>query len=362
MSSVGIQFIFRASVSAFTKGVASASNSINGLKQSLKSLGAGDLIRGAGFGALVGGIARGMSSAADEAKRLSAELSEQGKIIPENVAALARYGDTMAKLKSISFDVFGSIAGYMEKVGLGVGELIYGTEALADAQKKMAEEAAAAAKAMAQAELEKAQSERQGFERDQAFAGGTNTDKANILLKEQVELLKKRDETVAGTAARERAELAIAKNRTELRKIDVAEAKDLAAAEEQQKRAAEAKAAEEKRVERERLNKVALTVEELAAQETGGFVAGDDPRLRARQTLQLEERARMLGQRGDIKGALDLQSKADQMRAGLENATATSQVLTPQAAQSAFSEALKPTNDELTALREAVSGIIKAQK
>ena len=127
-------------------------------------------------------------------------------------------------------------------------------------------------------------------------------------------------------------------------------------------RDAERKKQAEEAVKRQRLNKVGLTVEELAAQETGGWVDGNDPRLRARRVLKMEEAARAFGGRGDIKAALELQGKADSVRKSLEGVTATSQVLTPDSAKTAFQEALTKTNEELAALKDAVGGIIKAQK
>ena len=116
------------------------------------------------------------------------------------------------------------------------------------------------------------------------------------------------------------------------------------------------------KAKKELVEKFAPTVEQLAKQETGGFVEGNDPRLKARQALKEEDRARTLFERGDYKGGLAAAQKAQGLRKGLEMQTSDTGVLTPKAAEEAFSDALKDTNAKLDDLTKAVAGVIRAQK
>lgn len=369
MADVGISFVFKTSTAAFTRGVAAAENSVRGLKKSFR-----DFDVGPGFKQLlgVGGVLGGFRAAINGAQDLRSEFEKMGKAIPESVRSVAELGDNIDRLKRGTLELGITALSTFTRWGEAIGGTINRLRGISEEQEKIREASARAAdeeERQAQVARERDKSRRAAAE--QSLAGAEAKRKQLTQSPEEVraerkgrmlELAKERSGVLADSTRAKEIDAELAKLENEVIEDAGKQDQDATRAAEQKKRADEAAAAEAERIKRGRLNKVAPTVEELAAQETGGFVAGDDPRLRARQTLQLEERARILGQRGDIKGALDLQSKADQMRAGLENATATSQVLTPQAAKTAFEEALTKTNEELAAVKEALGGIIKAQK
>jgi hypothetical protein len=107
--------------------------------------------------------------------------------------------------------------------------------------------------------------------------------------------------------------------------------------------------------------KFAPSVEQLAAMSAGGFAAADDPRLIAKQILQKEKFAAEAAGRGDISGAIGLGREARNMRESLQNVAGSGAALTQDGAQAAFTESLKPVVTQLGELKEAVTGIIKAQ-
>jgi hypothetical protein len=109
-------------------------------------------------------------------------------------------------------------------------------------------------------------------------------------------------------------------------------------------------------------DKFAPSVEQMAQMDVGGFAKADDPRLKARQIIETEKRAAMLGSRGDIAGAIKLGTESSKMRKSLENVSGKGTALTAETAESALKNALEQTNKELVAVKEAMAGIIKAGK
>jgi len=69
----------------------------------------------------------------------------------------------------------------------------------------------------------------------------------------------------------------------------------------------------------------------------------------------------MLGNRGDIAGALKLGTEADKMRKSLESVSGKGTALTAETAETALKNALENTNKELEGVREQLKGLIKAQ-
>lgn len=363
MADVGISFIFRASTAAFTRGVAAANNSLQGLKKSLREFDVGMGLRQLiGVGGAVQ-LFRGTINAAQE---MRAEFEKLGKAVPDSIASVARLGDSFEQVKRSVASLAVETLSYFTRAGEAVGGYINRLRGITEEQEKARESAARAADEAERrlAAAREANSPEKQAAADKALAASERrlSNKAEGPERKMVDLINERADLEAELETVGKATVRAKEIRAKLN--DNQAALDAAGREsdEQAARAKEQETAKQEAIKRQRLNKVALTVEELAAQETGGFTDANDPRLRARRALELEGRARILGERGDIKGALELQGKAEGIRQSLEGVSATSQVLTPATAKTAFEEALTKTNEELASLKEAVGGIIKAQK
>jgi hypothetical protein len=358
--SIGIDFVIRASTAAFTRGLATVNNQVKDLRKSFR-----DFNVGGGLGGLigVGGVIAGFRSAITNAQELRAEAAKVGKEIDSGTASVARFGDALGGLgrgfrnamtDGLSF--FTSIGDKARQFFQGVtAEQEAAAEKMAKANEKEALEAEANLKqsridnspekqAAAQEKLDEAKMESQ--------LKGTDAERKLLKLTNQrADLIKKLREAKPATVENKVLQTELLKNEMEIRAAS-------SAADEQWKKRDD----DVTKKQQDILSKIAPTVEELAAQETGGWVEGNDPRLRARQALEAEKWARELGQRGDIKGALKLQEKAEGLRKGLSDVTAQSQMLTPDSAKIAVAAALETTNAKLDEVTKAVAGIIKAQK
>jgi hypothetical protein len=358
--SIGIDFVIRASTAAFTRGLATVNNQVKDLRKSFR-----DFNVGGGLGGLigVGGVIAGFRSAITNAQELRAEAAKVGKEVDSGTASVARFGDALGGLgrgfrnamtDGLSF--FTSIGDKARQFFQGVtAEQEAAAEKMAQTTGKLADEAEARLKRSREANSPEKQAAAQEklsqAEMESALKGTDAQKKLLKLTNERADLNKKLRDTPVATVAYKELQAQILRNDMDTK--DAAASFDKEASQEQEK-------ADKKRSAI--LDKIAPTVEELAAQETGGWVQGDDPRLRARQALEAEKWARELGQRGDIKGALKLQERAEGLRKGLSDVTAQSQTLTPDSAKTAVAAALETTNAKLDEVTKAVSGIIKAQK
>jgi len=357
---IGVDFVIRASTAGFQRGLASANNSLKDLKKSFREFNVGG-----GLGGLIGigGIIAGFRSAITNAQELRDEAAKIGKAVDSGTQSVAELGDAIGRIghgfrnaltDGLSFFTslgdsarrfFQDVTAEQEDAARKMVETTGKAADEAEARLKRAREAnspekqAAAQEKLSQAEME-------------SMLKGTDAQKKLLkLTNERATLNEKLRNTPVATVAYKELQAEILRNETETR--SAAEAFDREGNAEQEK-------ADKKRADI--LNKIAPTVEELAAQETGGWVEGNDPRLLARQALENEKWARELGQRGDIKGALKLQGKADELRKSISDVTAQSQTLTPDSAKAAVAAALETTNAKLDEVTKAVSGIIKAQK
>lgn len=353
MAGIGIDFILRGSSASFTKAVASANNSVKDLKKGLKEFDVGNGFKQA-LG--VGGVIAGFRLAITNAQELRDEADKLGKSIDSDTRSVAELGDAFGAIgkgiknsltQGLSF--FTSIGDKARQFFQNVTQdqedsarkMVQTTAKAADEAEKRLKEAREAnspeKQAAAQEKLDKVNRE--------AMAKGTDQQKKLInLINDRADLQEKLDKTPPNTVAFKEIQTQIAQ--TDMAMKDAGRDMD--------------KEGDEKK--KKLLDKVGLTVEELAQQDIGTGVRQDDPRIKARKALQLEERARTFGSRGDIKTALDLQGQAEGIRKGLSGVTADSKMLTPDTAKTAFADALKDTNTKLDDLEKVMSGIIKAQK
>lgn len=386
MAGIGIDFILRGSSASFTKAVAAANNSVKDLKKGLKDFDVGNGFKQA-LG--VGGVIAGFKIAISHAMELRDELDKMGKPVEAGTRSVAEFGDSLSKVSGMAKDAGVKILSIFTGIGDGIRHIAQNTSKEQEEYYRKMVVATAKAADEAEARLKKskednspekqeaAQEKLRKATRDGANEAIGDQKKLNEILGDKADLMEKiRKEppkTVRATemqtqlkqleAAEKETRASMdkaAKDKEDKRQLQAIENMDQTnAAQREQRDAAEKDAAEKKRA---LLDKVGLSVEQLAEQDIGTGVGGNDPRMRARKALQLEERARTFGSRGDIKTALDLQGQAEGIRKGLSGVTADSKMLTPDTAKTAFADALKDTNTKLDDLEKVMSGIIKAQK
>lgn len=376
-----IDFILRANSAAFTRGLASADNSIKGLKKSLQSFDVGNGLKQA-LG--VGGVIAGFRMAITHAQELRNEAQKLGRPMDEATRSVAAYGDALDKAARGAKDLSVTVLSFVTRAGEGLGMLINDLRGVSIEQEKIREAAARGAEEQEAARdalrAKNADPER-GKQLDQqlkqqreqnASIGMTDEEKRNKLIEKRTALLAQIGTMQDGNIKKEK-EVEAEQIAGEIKSLDVTLGKK---AEQDQERRnkegqrelelaqeADEKAAREEQEKRQKIvEKFAPSVEELAKLEVGGFANADDPRLKARQVVQAEERAQMLFGRGDLKGGLAAATKAQEMRDSIAGMTGQGGMLTKQDAQDAFTTALAATNTELAGIKEAVSGIIKAQK
>ena len=359
MSSVGVEFVLKATSAQFTRALAGANNAVQDIKKGLRSFDVGNGLKNA-LG--VGGVIAGFRMAITNAMELRDAADKVGKSIDSGTRSVAQLGDAIggigrgfknALTDGLSF--FTQIGDKARRFFQNVTEeQEESARKMADATGKAAEEAekrlaksrednSPEKKAEAQEKLNKA--EREGA------AKGTEAQKKLInLINEGADLEEKLQKLPPNTTEAINIRTQIAEN--EKARSEAAAAFDKEASEKTEKMDKGKKAL---------VNQFAPSVEELAKQDLGGFFSGSDPRLKARGILKDEDLARTLFDRGDYKGGLAAAQRAQAARKGLEGQTSDSGVLTPKAAEDAFTNALKTTNTEIEDLKKAVEGIIKSQ-
>lgn len=365
--SIGIDFILRARTAMFTQGLASANNAVKDLKKSIR-----DFDVGGGFKQAlgVGGVIAGFRMAITNAQELRDEARKTGKAVDESIESVARYGDALASIGSKAKNALTEGLSFFTKMGDAARRYFQDvTKEQEDAAQKMVETTGKAAdeaekrlKASREAnspeKVAAAREKADKAERESQTKGTAAQKKLVDLINERADLEEKIGKLGKGTTEYQNVRARIAENERDTKEATADFDKDAAEAAEKKKKAAEKISDASKKL----VNKFAPTVEQLAAQETGGFVSQDDPRIKARQALKQEGIARALFERGDAKGGLAAAQKAQGLREGLEGRASDTGALTPKAAEDAFSNALKETNTKLEDLEKAVAGVIKAQK
>lgn len=366
--SIGVDFVLRANSSGFTKAMGAANNGIKDLKKSFR-----DFDVGGGFKQAlgVGGIIAGFRAAITNAQELRDEAEKTGKKIDDSTRSVAQYGDALGELWQGTKNLTTTTLSFFTRAGEGWGMLINRMRGVTREQEKIAEGAARGA-----AEQEKAAAALYAKKTERAKSidaeiEDQNEKNANVgLSKEELrlKLLEKREAVLsridkmgpentdpAYNVARKEAQLEASRLTGEISKLG----EDIFGESEQERKK---KAAEAARQTKEITDKFAPSVEQLAEMGVGGFASANDPRLIARRIAEKERFAAEAGSRGDIRGALKLGTEADKLRKSLEGTTGKGTALTAETAETALRNALETTNKELTEVKEALAGIIKAQK
>jgi hypothetical protein len=362
--SIGVEFVLRAKSSSFTQGLASANNAIKDLKKSAREFDIGNGLKQA-LG--VGGIIAGFRAAITNAQELRDEAQKTGRAIDDSVRSVAEYGDALDKTWVGMKNLATTTLSFFTRAGEGWGMLINRMRGVSAEQEKIAENAAKAADA-AEANLAKSKIENDPKKvaeiREKSADLSSRQDRGTrlaFLIEQEKKLRSEMGKTGEQTAKYAQLEQDLAQTTIEKKKLLLEIEKEGNKIQEGFQKEEEKEHEKRIKSEKELINKFAPTVEELAKTETGGFVAGNDPRLQARKIIGLEERAQTLFGRGDYKGGLAAAAQAQQMRQNLEGQTSGTGPLTPKAAEDAFTNALKTTNAKIEDLEKAIGGIIKAQ-
>lgn len=378
---IGIDFILRGSSASFTKAVASANNSVKDLKKGLKDFDVGNGFKQA-LG--VGGVIAGFRLAITNAQELRDEAEKMGKTLDDGTRSVAKYGDALDEVWKGAKNVATTTLSFFTRAGEGWGMLINRLRGVSREQEKIGETAQKAADraeesrnrafAKNQARSETIDKDLADSQHEQEMNGLTTEQKRNKLLEErkklneQIASMPLRDEADPNNkvynVARKEKQIKANKLTGQIKDIDK-EREDQAISIMDEMNAASKKAAgigDSADKLKEVRDKFAPSIEQMANMDVGGFYAKDDPRLKARQILDKESRAAMLGNRGDFKGAIKLGMEAQDMREGLSKVTGSGSALTAQTAEQAFKASLEQTNKELEGVREQLKGLIKAQK
>ncbi len=369
---VGLDFILRATTAGFTRGMATVNNSLKDTKKALREFDVGNGLKQA-LG--VGGIIAGFRMAIGHAQDLRKSLEEAGRPVNDNIATVARYGDALQQAAKWAKDLSVTSLSYFTKAGEGWGQLINKLRGFSLEQQKINEDTG---KAADEAEKRRDESAKKMAERgktvDKDLAeqrrknemdGMTTEQKRNSLLAEREKLLSQIDGMVDGTAKKEK-QLQADKLTGEIGSLGrtlQGEAERQQAEKDREARA-ELKKAEEAdaKLKEAVMDKFVPSVDQLAQMSVGTGVGGNDPRLIARRIAEKEKFAAEAGGRGDIAGAMKLGTEAQALRDSLSGVTGKGTALTAETAETALRNALETTNKELTEVKEALAGIIKAQK
>lgn len=359
--SIGLDFVLRGNSASFTKAVAAANNSVKDLKKGLRDFDVGNGFKNA-LG--VGGVIAAFRMAITNAQELRDEADKIGKSIDRGTRSVAELGDAVGRIGKGFKNALTDGLSFFTSIGDKARQFFQNvTQEQEDAARKMvavtgkaADEAEARLKksreenspekqAEAQAKLDKATRE--------GMAKGTEAQKKLInLVNERADLEERLAKVGPQTVAAKEILADIAKNEMDTKEAAAAFDKE----------AADAKKKKREEFQKEVVDKFAPSVDQLAQMETGGFVEQNDPRLVARRIKEKERLAAEAGGRGDIKGALRLGTEAENLKKSLEGVTGKGTALTAETAETALRNALDTTNKELVAVKEAVAGIIKAQK
>lgn len=357
MSSIGVDFILRASSAQFTKALASANNSIKDLKKGLREFDVGNGLKQA-LG--IGGVIAGFRTAITNAQELRDEADKIGKSVDSGTRSVAELGDAVGNIGMGFKNALTTGLSFFTQVGDAARHFFFNvTQEQEDAARKMvattgkaADEAEARLKkskednspekqAAAQEELAKAQLEL-------AMKGTEEGKKLALLTNERIALEEKLASVGKATVEHKKIQAEIAKNELETKKA--AAALDKAALERAEKKKAETDKSNEKK--KDLVGKFAPSVEEMAGMDLGGFFDGKDPRLKARKILEDENRAKEAFARGDFKGGFAAAQSAQGARTALENEMAG--IKTPGGKA-------PPTAEQMDELIKAVQGKFKAE-
>lgn len=369
---IGIDFILRASTAGFTRGIAAANNSIHDLKKSLK---VGDVGNGIKQWLGAGAVIAGMRAIINHADEVRESLEKIGKPIPMSIASVARLGDGFKDLKNGVASLGVEILSIFTKLGDAAGQAFNrawngtkGTinadigakiEREADASVAASEASIAKMRATGVDDVRAAEQKLADIKRKNALAAMNDAEKLAFLRKEEIALakeLRKREGANDGSAWNQ-MKVDSAASDLESKRGEIAEAQRKANKDNQDNLMALGKAidAQEKAkaaLRDQRQDPFLPTLEGLAgSQKFGENDAKSIAIEKARQVLRLEEQARFAGGRGDLAGAVDLQSRADKIRAGLGNFAKSDDVNKGKDVSDAVDKTTKAVEDNTATLK-----------
>lgn len=391
--SIGIEFVLRANTAAFTRGVAAAEGRLQSLKKALRFAGAGGLASSLGIGAVISGFA----AATKAAQSMRDELVAAKKAVPplvEGAAGLADSFDSAAEsVKRWSVNAIGALT----EVGATARRAIQGvTKEQEDAARKLARsterDAIAAEKRLKEAQEanspeKRAEAERKlgDLRRENAMRASDDEGKIILLQMRRLELEKERDKFGEGTIWRleKEAELLKLGQQIDEQRAEAAEKKAKADKEiyELGQKTWELTAERDDIMKEEataRADRILPSIEDLAARATeneqarAGYGVGatgslisaldpNDPALRAKRALELEQQARDAALSADpvqrLQMAPQFQAEAEELRSSLAGSVQSRDV----DLSSQFKKALEETNSKLDEVVGALEGLIKSQ-
>lgn len=314
--SIGVEFVLKASTASFTRGLATIQNATDGLRRGLmKNFDGRDLARG-----LVTAFGLSVDKIADKFARLWTGVSKDAE------EAYKRLGSLTDTLTEKTIEAGRAKLNDEQRYQLALTET-------ARLQKQIAENA------------------------------GKTTEDQIKLTEDKIALLEKEKEAAAAKAAMEKENSDREAKEIERQHKIQESVREAAEKERQEKKDLQRELDKNYQKGEDQLReKFSPSVEQLAQMSAGGFFAADDPRIIAKQILEKEKNAAILGGRGDISGAIQLGREARTMREGLQNVAGSGTALTAETAETALRNALDTTNKELMEVKTALAGIIKAQE
>ncbi len=337
MAGIGIDFVLRANTAIFTKGLATANNKLLDLKKGLKGFDFGRRFSGlVGVGAIVASLTAVINSAHETRK----SLEEMGLPVPDTIRAVDRIADALGDAKKSAIAAGVEVVGFFAKIGSQLGEnanLIrqrFGAnlidanlgEKISEAADKSVGESQASMKSiMAQQStdsLRAAEKNLADIRRKNAQAQMNDMEKLNALIEERGKIEAKLAAIDPNTKNRKliidtQAELEAKRGEVEAQRRSL-ETRNLSAATTLGK--AQTGVFKAQADQKAAIADLFLpTIEGLAqSQKFGENDARSVAIEKARAALTLEEQARFAGGRGDVAAAIDLTTRANGLRAGLE--------------------------------------------
>lgn len=378
--------------------------------QTAGALGASDLLKGFGIGALV----MAMKSAVANAQQLRKEARELGKDLDPAVAASARLGDAFANIGRVSFSVFNNISKVIVESVDGMVALtaaIFGMGSVSENLKTLSTDQEGAAMQAKKLQEERAKAEEEAAKKQQDFSKALadleqtrrdtlfeqlSLEEQILFKKEQLALAEKDAQaTQADTVEAAKAEQDIIEIQAELKRLiqqrdqEAADAKQQAL-ELQKKTEEQISAEKEKQIAKEQQlaaireasakklaaaqqaaaqagiayakalsDQSAATLAEVTAG-TRGSRADQQAALRVQDLRAQAQRARDLGQVSLIGGQAVSQADILSERANVIQAGITSLSTAERNPLSAVEEQLIKANEELASIRESLT-IIEIQ-
>jgi hypothetical protein len=366
--SIGVEFVLKASTGAFTRGVAAAENQLQGLKNTLKGFGGGQLAGALG----IAGIIRGFSEILNSAQEARAELEKMGKPIDDATRSVASFADGIDGLKEGIGEVAIKSLSFFTRAGEGWGMLINRIKGVTREQEIQAEATAKAAdeaeknlaksrEANSPEKLAAAEKKLADARRDAAIAQADGEQKIAGLVEYQKKLQEEIAALGVNTVARKEKEIELLGVENKLideqaKQADAKLKRSREIAELQQKQAVASKNVENARaaLRTEVLGDALPTIDELANR------SGDDAN-KANQIRDLERRASEAIEFGSgykLDEAAMFRTQAADLRASLAGKVRGSE---SGSLAADLSQALKTSENELATISKKLDGIFKAQ-